>query len=125
MQKHILTLLSAAALLLSISSSGLAHEPAGKKTVLVAQVVDTACYLGHNSKDAKHAKCAETCAKEGIPLALLDGKANVLYLPIAMNHKNANPQLMPFIEKQVRVTGTVMEKNGMKGIVIEKVEAVQ
>lgn len=103
-----------------------AHEGhAGKKVTLLGQVVDTACYLGHDSKGEKHVACATTCAKEGIPLAIVDGKTGVLYLPIAMNHKNANPQLMPFIEKKVKVTGVVMEKGGMKGIVLDKVEAAE
>lgn len=103
-----------------------AHEGhAGKKVSLVGQVVDTACYLGHDSKGAKHVECATTCAKEGIPLAIVDAKTGVLYLPIAMNHKNANAQLMPFIEKKVKVSGVVMEKGGMKGIVIDKVEAAE
>ena len=31
---------------------------------------------------------------------------------------------MPFIEKKVKVTGVVIEKNGMKAIMMEKVEAV-
>ena len=71
----------------------------------------------------KHAKCAETCAKAGIPVGLLDTKTKTLYLPIAPHHKDANPLLMSYIEKQVRVTGVVTEKNGMKGLIIDKVEA--
>ena len=103
-----------------------AHEGhAGKKVVLVGQVVDTACYLGHDSKGDKHADCAATCAKEGIPLAILDVKTGMLYLPIAMDHKSANPRLMPFIEKKVKVTGVAFTRNGMRGIVIDKVEAAE
>ena len=112
------------ALLLALPALLLAHENhPGKKAVIVGQVVDTACYLGHDSKGEKHAECAASCAKEGIPLAILDAKTNLLYLPIAMSHKNANAQLLPFIEKKVKVTGVVLEKNGMKGIAIDKVEA--
>lgn len=92
---------------------------------MVGQVVDTACYLGHDSKGDKHLDCATACAKEGIPLAILDLKTNLLYLPIAMNHKNANPQLMPFLEKRVKVSGVVLLKNGLRGIVIDKVEATE
>jgi hypothetical protein len=32
---------------------------------------------------------------------------------------------MEYIEKKVKVTGTVMEKAGLKGIAIERVEAAQ
>lgn len=42
-----------------------------------------------------------------------------------MDHKNPSAKLMEFIEKKVKVSGTVMEKAGLKGIAIEKVEAAQ
>jgi hypothetical protein len=100
-----------------------AHEGhAGKKVALIGQVVDTACYLGHDSKGDKHLDCATSCAKEGIPLAVLDVKTGMLYLPIAMDHKHANARLLPFIEKRVKVTGVAVQKGGMRGIVIDKIE---
>jgi hypothetical protein len=85
-------------------------------------VVDLACYLGHDSMGEKHHKCAETCARAGNPLAILDAKTKALYLPVAMDHSNPNTPLMAHIEKQVKVTGTLLEKSGMKGIAIATVE---
>ena len=100
------------------------HEHEGGKTVqITGQVVDIACFVGHNSSGAKHAKCAETCARAGNPLAVFDGKQ--IFLSVSMDHTNPNTKLMPFIEKKVKVTGTVMEKSGFKGIAIEKVEAAE
>ena len=63
------------------------------------------------------------CAKAGIPLAILDTQGDVLYLPISTDHRNQNEKLMPFIDKKVKVSGTVLEKSGMKGIVIDEIEA--
>lgn len=103
---------------------GHAHEHGGGKAAqITGQVVDIACFVGHDSSGEKHAKCAEACARAGNPLAIFDGKQ--IYLPVSMNHKNPNEKLMSFIEKKVRVTGTVLEKAGFKGIAIEKVEAAQ
>jgi len=103
---------------------GHAHEHGGgKATQITGQVVDIACFVGHDSSGEKHAKCAEACARAGNPLAVFDGKQ--IYLPVSMNHKNPNEKLMSFIEKKVRVTGKVLEKAGLKGIAIEKVEAAQ
>ena len=115
-----LTLMTAAvATLLS------AHGPAkGKAVDFTAAVVDTGCYVSHDSKGPSHAACAETCAKAGVPLALLDEKTGAVYLPIASDHKNQNERLMPFIEKRVKVTGTVVTKGGMTGIVIKTLTAV-
>jgi hypothetical protein len=78
--------------------------------------------VAHNSTGASHQTCAETCAKAGVPLAIVDAKG-ILYMPIAVEHKDQNARLMPFIEKKVKVTGTLMEKGGLKGIAIKTVEA--
>jgi hypothetical protein len=102
------------------------HEhQSGKVTQITGLVVDIACFVGHDSSGPKHAKCAEACARAGNPLAIYDGNTKTLYLPVSLDHKNPNTKLMDFIEKNVKVTGLVMEKAGIKGIAIEKVEAVQ
>ena len=116
-----LIIISAAALTMA------AHDkaPAGKELSLTALVVDTGCYMSHNSKGEKHADCAAACAKAGVPLALLDEMNGNLYLPVAVDHKNANAKLMPFIEKKVKVTGTAMDKGVVRGIALKTVEAAQ
>lgn len=102
----------------------IAHGPGkGKAVSLVALVVDTGCYLSHDSKGPGHLKCAEACAKAGVPLALLEEKTGVVYLPVAVDHKNQNERLLPFLEKRVKVTGTAMDKGGMKGIALKTIEA--
>ncbi|MCL6506743.1 MAG: hypothetical protein K6T59_06940 [Bryobacteraceae bacterium] len=93
----------------------------GKSVTISGEIVDTACYIGHDSKGAAHAKCATMCAKAGIPLALLDSRSGLLYLPVSLDHKNPNERLLPFVEKKVQVTGTVLEKAGMRGIVIRQI----
>ena len=100
----------------------LAHDaPKGKAISLTGTVVDTGCYVSHDSKGEAHAKCAEACAKSGVPLAIVD-EHGALFLPIAVEHKDQNARLMPFIEKRVKVTGTVLEKGGLKGIAIKTLE---
>jgi hypothetical protein len=98
-------------------------EPKGKPVTITGQVVDTGCYLSHDSKGADHVACATTCAKAGVPLAILDDKGK-LYMPVAADHKNQNAKLMPFIEKKVKVNGVLLEKGGLNGLAIKTVEAV-
>jgi len=125
--------LKVASALLGIMGAGAAfawqahsHEhQAGKSTQITGQVVEIACFVGHDSSGPKHAKCAEACARAGNPLAIYDETAKALYLPISLDHKNPNTKLMAFIEKKVKVTGTLMEKAGLRGIAIENVEAAQ
>ncbi len=105
--------------------AAVAHdEPSGKPVTISGRVVDTGCYVRHHSKGEAHAKCAMACAKSGVPLAILDDHGR-LYMPIAVEHKDQNAKLMPFIERRVKVTGTFMEKGGLKGVAIRTVAAGQ
>jgi hypothetical protein len=102
-----------------------AQEPTkGKAITLTGLVVDTGCYLSHDSKGADHAACAAACAKNGSGLAILDDSAK-LYMPIAADHKNQNLKLMPFTEKRVNVEGTLLEKAGLSGIAIKAVSGAE
>ena len=120
-------------MLLGVAGAGAAfawqehsHEhAAGKASQITGQVVDIACFVGHDSSGPKHAKCAEACARAGNPLAIYDETTKTLYLSVSSDHKNPNTKLMEFIEKKVKVTGTLMEKGGIKGIAITKVESAQ
>ncbi len=104
---------------------GLAHDTkTARKSTFVGHVVDLACYVGHSSIGDSHRECATSCAKAGVPLAILDQESGTLYLPLSKNHHSpANAELMPFVERDVRVTGTVVEKEGMKTILLESIEA--
>ena len=123
-----LSIVGAALLLnLLLTSIALGHEPKpAKKTTVVGHIVGTACYFGHESKGEEHLACATECAEAGIPLAILESGSGKLYLPLATDHhSSANKQLMPYIEKDVRVIGTVVEKGEMKAIMIEKIEGAE
>lgn len=44
-----------------------------------------------------------------------------IYLPISMDHKDPNAKLIPFVEKRMKVSGSVVEKAGLRGIAIQTV----
>lgn len=119
MRKTIFTLLVAAWMVALVSWTATAQQ-SGTVTI-TARVVDSACYLGHNMQGSNHTKCAEMCAKNGIPLLLLDTKTNKLFLPVSMDHSNPNAKLLPYVEKLVKVTGKTIEKGGITGIVISSI----
>ena len=112
-------------ILLLTFTTVLGHEKKHSRQVAVSgRIVGVACYLEHGSMGEKHLACATACARKGIPLAVLESKTDTLYLPLASeHHKSANGELMPFVENAVTVTGTLVEKSGVKAIRIEKVEA--
>ena len=114
-----------AACITILAAFGLAHdEPKRKAVSVTGTVVDTGCYLSHNAIGEKHVDCATLCAKNGVPLAIVDA-AGKIYMPVAADHKNQNTKLMPFIEKKVKVTGNLVEKGGLAGLTIKTVEAAQ
>ena len=115
--------LAAAAMLAVVVAVAQEHHHGAEKT-FVGHVVDVACYVSHGSIGESHRECAETCAKAGIPLAILDQETGTLYLPLAKSHHEpANKELMAFIEKDVRITGVVTEKDGLITITIESIAA--
>ncbi len=41
---------------------------------------------------------------------------------LSTDHSNPNTKLMDYVESKVQVTGRLIEKSGVKGLVIEKIE---
>lgn len=92
----------------------------GKILTIIGEVVDTRCYIGddQDQKGSKHQKCATMCAKAGAALAILQEKTNNLYLIMPKEDgENPNMDFMPFIAKNVLVSGKVFEVGGMKAII--------
>ena len=122
MQHRFVGLLAIVLLGTGLGAVGWAHEKKGAEKTFVGHVVGLACYIGHGSIGEPHRECAATCARGGIPLAILDQISGTLYLPLAKDHHTpANKELLPFVEDDVRVTGTVVEKGGMKAILLQSV----
>jgi len=76
------------------------------------ELVDQGCYMKDHTKvgDA-HKECGVTCAKKGLPMAILteDGK---LYQITGDYTKENNAKLVPHVSHTVEVTGEVSEKDG-------------
>ena len=103
---------------LALAAFGLAHDDdKGKPVTVTGTVIDTGCYMSHDALGEKHTDRAAMCAKNGVPLAIVDA-AGKLYMPVAADHKNPNAKLMPFVEKKVKITGTLLEKGGLTGLTI-------
>lgn len=87
------------------------------------EVVDLACYLHDPSmKGNGHKKCAETCAKKGIPMGLLteDGKTYVLL----ENHDSPKPyaDALSRAAQTITIEGEKVTQGGLSGIVVEAVK---
>ena len=80
---------------------------------LTGEVICLSCYMDHNSKGDQHASCAQMCAKNGVPLAILEDKTANVY-PLVKGHEGGNQDLAPYAGKRVTLTGHWLEKGGVK-----------
>lgn len=111
--------------LLSFGVSGAAAQQPGKETAkdatITAEVIDLSCKVVHGLSGPDHAMCAQVCADRGIPLALFSDGEIIMPVSMGMPGDGANAQLKPFAEQTVQVTGKVIERGGIKSIVIEEI----
>ena len=100
------------------SASGFATE---QKTI-TGWVLDSACAFTKGLKKPISTDCAESCARKGSPLIILQDDG-AIYWPIAdgMPAEGQNERLMPFAGKRVTVTGNACTRSGSNAIVINKI----
>lgn len=111
------------AVALILSAGAQRGAAADKKEVTVkGEVLDLFCYLDHGAKGGDHAKCAETCLNKGIPAGFL-GSDGVFYLLLGDDHNAANDKVAAFAGKPSEISGTLLEQNGVKAIMVKSIKA--
>jgi hypothetical protein len=99
-----------------------AAEKAGPAASVTGEVIDSACYIKGGAKGEGHAKCAQSCADSGIPLAILeDGTNKVVWVASKADMETPNDKLKPYAGKKVTVKGTWAERGGAKLLVVDSV----
>src|SRR4030095_883818 len=89
------------------------------------EVVDIACAVDKKDagQGAAHAACALSCAERGQPVGILT--ADAIYTVTGDYAAEKNAKLLDFVAKQVSVTGTVTEKDGVKSINAKSIVAAK
>lgn len=110
------TVLLAGGLLLG-ASSALADEVTG-------EIIDMSCYLAHpnTSTGNSHRKCAETCAKKGLPMGVLTEDKQVFLLLEDHDNPKAYAAALEQAAKTATVEGKKVAQGGVNGIVVEAVK---
>src|SRR5215813_15152272 len=87
---------------------------------VTGEVVDLSCYLHHpdTSHGASHKKCAETCAKKGLPMGLLTGDKQVYVLLEDHENPAGYAKAIGSPAETITVEGTKVNQGGMNGIVV-------
>jgi len=116
-----------ALLILGFAPPASGEEAAAPPTVtLQGEVVDPALYL----KEGRHGRDAEElmfdAVEGGQSLALLQDNPETLVLFLAAESgDDPNALVYDFAGRRVRVTGTLHERGGMKGLVVDDVESLE
>ncbi len=94
-------------------------------TTMTGEVLDLACYLGHDAKGKEHKKCAGSCLLEKhVSAGLLTAEGAVYLLVQDHNNEEAFEPVSKMAAEQVKVTGKKIVKGGLQAILVEKVEKV-
>jgi hypothetical protein len=103
-------------------AAGKKAAPAASPASVTGEVIDSACYIKDGDKGPGHAKCAQSCAEAGIPLAILeDGTNKVVWVAAQKDMETPNEQLKPYAGKKVTVKGTWAERGGAKLLLVDSV----
>jgi type 1 fimbria pilin len=117
--------LAAAAAILAAVGPLAAAAPAGQVTV-TGEVIDSACYIKDGSHGESHRGCMQSCADNGVPLAILEeGTNHVVWVASKADMDTPNKDLRPFAARRVTVKGTWAERGGTKLLLIDSVEAAK
>jgi len=87
---------------------------------LTGEVVDVHCYTARGAHGEEHAGCSNACISRDVPAGLLVGDTLYLLLnekPVAVKEKVAG-----LAGKTVKATGKVVERNGMKALLMASIE---
>lgn len=91
---------------------------------VTGEVIDLGCYLAHSATGhgANHRKCAEACAKKGIPMGLLQSDKTIVLL--LESHESPKPYAAAIARAAdtITVEGRRVSEGGMNGIVVEAVK---
>jgi len=109
---------------------GLGLSAAAATQTITGRLVDETCYKQNKVNTGVDHKmpedtpgCAVTCAKMGLPVALLtdDGKVYTVTGDLAGNN---NAKLIPHMSHKVELTGDVTEKNGAMTIAASNLKMI-
>jgi hypothetical protein len=100
-----------------------------EERTLTGELIDVACNMksiksgGSGTSSANHADCTYLCARKGMPVGIK--AADGVYWVVGSQTKADNKALLPFVNKQVRVTGPVASIDGRLTIDVRNIELVK
>ncbi len=84
---------------------------------------DSFCYVAMGAHGPGHQKCAQACAKKGIPVSLVEkGTGNMYILLPPKNDEPIPDSITSRMENEVTVTGDEYDKGGVHYLTVRAVK---
>ncbi len=112
-----------AGLLSVILSVGLTTIASAAEKSITGTLEDSFCYVAMGAHGPRHKKCAQACAKKGIPVSLVEqGTGNMYILLPPKNDEPIPDGITSRMEDQVTVTGDEYVKGGVHYLTVKSVK---
>lgn len=108
----------------ALAAVAIAPLRASAADTVSGEVVDLACYLSHpaTGRGPGHKKCAETCAKKGIPMGILTEDKQVFLLLEDHDSPKGYADAIGKASETITVEGEKVTQGGLNGIVVQAVK---
>jgi hypothetical protein len=114
---------------LAIAGLSLIFSAGAIGTVFAAQqaitgtLEDSFCYVTMGAHGPDHKKCATSCAKKGIPVALVEKGTDKMYILLPPKNDIVMPDdVINKMEDEVTVTGDEYDKGGVHYLTVKSVK---
>ena len=112
-----------AGLLGLIASLALGFAASAAEKSITGTLEDSFCYATLGAHGSSHQKCAQVCARKGIPVSLLEKGTGTMY--VLLPPKNDEPipdSIIDRMEDEVTVTGNEYDKGGVHYLTVQAVK---
>jgi hypothetical protein len=99
---------------------------APKEVTLEGEILDLYCFMKHpeDGQGADHIKCATSCIGKGLPIGFLSG-GTVYVILGGKDHASAKDLVAGYVGVQSRLTGLLIEHDGVKSIEVASIAPVK
>ena len=96
----------------------------GREVTLEGEVLDQHCYLVEHGTGPEHAGCSNACLSRNVPAGFL-AKDGEFYILLSERMVSVNEQVAGWAGKPARLTGILVERNGVQAIHLKNLEEIQ
>jgi hypothetical protein len=104
-------------------SAGLVGTALAAEKAVTGTLEDSFCFVTMGAHGPDHKKCAMSCAKKGIPVALVEQGTDKMYILLPPKNNSALPaDVIEKMESEVTVTGDAYDKGGVSYLTVKSLK---